>query len=214
SDTDRKLRLIDLVGPGADRELAAVPNPYPSNLVFSPDGKTLALVAGDRSLSLFDVATGAQTRPVMPGPAGPSTAQLHFSPDSRRLATGGANTTTLIWKRPAAARPARTRETDGAAWGELEALDAAQAFEGMRHLLAEPAAAVKLIRDRLEPPPAGDKKRIARLIGELDDDSYARRQKASEELAGLGAAAAGALKEARRGGSGGVEQRATSLPPR
>jgi WD40 repeat protein len=69
---------------------------------FSPDGKTIATEAMDRSIKLWDTATGHE-RAVLPrqiGAGGVAEGTVHFSPDSGTLATAGfrANTITVkLW---------------------------------------------------------------------------------------------------------------------
>jgi WD40 repeat protein len=87
--SDRKVRLIDLLRDNKpDRELATVSNPYSNLLLFSPDAQTLAVSGNDRTVTLFNVFTGLETRRLMPGP-GPiryyGSPMILFSPDSQVL---------------------------------------------------------------------------------------------------------------------------------
>src|SRR5262249_39292288 len=68
-----------------------------------------------------------------------------------------------------------------------------------------------LIRARLKPRPPADAKRIAQLIKELDDDAFAVRENASQELAEIGQPALEALKAAAKGPSLEVRRRAQDL---
>jgi WD40 repeat protein/serine/threonine protein kinase len=62
-------------------------------LAFSPDGARLAAVGADRSLKLWDTATGKIER-TFPGPGNPITS-VAFSPDGRRLAVASIGVT--LW---------------------------------------------------------------------------------------------------------------------
>ncbi|MBI5388727.1 MAG: protein kinase [Verrucomicrobia bacterium] len=64
------------------------------SLDFSPDGRLLALAARDAA-AVFDARTGRKVTPDLshPGPI----AQVRFSPDGRRLATGGDGNAARIW---------------------------------------------------------------------------------------------------------------------
>jgi WD40 repeat protein len=69
-------------------------------LTFSPDGRTMVVCTSDREtatskIQLWELATG-QVRRELTGHRGSVTA-VTFSPDGRTLATGGADTTILVW---------------------------------------------------------------------------------------------------------------------
>jgi hypothetical protein len=57
---------------------------------------------------------------------------------------------------------------------------------------------VPFLRERLRPVPAGDWERVRRLVLDLDDDTFAARERATAELARLGADAEPALRRALR----------------
>jgi WD40 repeat protein len=74
---------------GAER--ASFSNPdLVKALAFSPDGQTLAVGCFDRSLSLWDTATGKERKP-LPGHKAPLLAAA-FSPDGQLLATAAGDT--------------------------------------------------------------------------------------------------------------------------
>lgn len=64
------------------------------DVAYSPDGQTLACGGHDKSVHLFDVATGTE-RLVIPNVITHFVRGLSFSPDSRRIATGGGGPTRL-----------------------------------------------------------------------------------------------------------------------
>jgi WD40 repeat protein len=298
NSTDRKVRLIDLLGTKPDRELVIVTNAYGNQLTFSPDGRTLVLSGSDRSVTFFDIATAAETRKLMPpqgvvGYYGSPTitfsrdsrtvlkydgemrviemvsgsertrlpreitgsnttlvwsddgrllAQAHtngavvvydtwtgrevlrrngeqgsisalaFSRDGRKLAAGGANTTILVWEVPLPGKPQRlTTMDDDSAWRDLEDMDGARAFRAVTWFVSSPEAAIRIFKARLKPKPPVDAKRISKLIEDLDSDTYAVREKATEDLAEIGLAAEEALKAATKSTSLEVKRRAEDL---
>jgi WD40 repeat protein len=64
------------------------------DVAYSPDGKTLACGGWDSQLHLFDVATASE-RLVIPNVTTRHLRTLSFSPDSRRIASGGSGPTRL-----------------------------------------------------------------------------------------------------------------------
>jgi hypothetical protein len=73
--------------------------------------------------------------------------------------------------------------------------DAPRALEALQQLTACPAPAVRLLRGHLKPAPV-DEPRLELLLRDLDDRSFARREKAEKELAGLGEVVMPALQRA------------------
>src|SRR5262249_51097386 len=64
------------------------------DVAYSPDGKTLACGGWGRQLHLF-YGGAAGGRPLLPKGTAPPPRTLSFSPDSRRIATGGSGPTRL-----------------------------------------------------------------------------------------------------------------------
>jgi hypothetical protein len=130
---------------------------------------------------------------------------LSFSEDGTRLASAGENTTTLVWDVSAAAHPLptpmqelSTRQCEGL-WSDLASADAANAFKAMKALLAAPDQAVPFFSRHLRPIVAVDEKRVTQLLGDLDADAFAVRQKATKELEEMGEAVEPFLRQAIQG---------------
>jgi len=128
---------------------------------------------------------------------------LAFAPDGRRLVSGAIDTTALVWDvsrlvQRRAAPVALSASGLESCWKDLRG-DAATAYGALGALVASPAQAVPLLRDRLQPATASDERRIARLISDLDSEQFAARRKAAADLEELGQLAEPALQKALRG---------------
>ena len=71
-------------------------------------------------------------------------------------------------------------------WLRLGDADPARAWPALASLIAAPRETLTMLRESLRPATADDVKRIAQLIKELDDEDFAVREKASDELRTIG----------------------------
>lgn len=165
-----------------------------AHVVFSSDGRCLALGSSDATIRLIELATG-QERQRWEGHKRGVT-KLLFSPDGAMLATGSWDRTILVWDVFAVPAAAPTELVP--LWDDLKR-DGPKSFGAMRKLLAAGDSAVAFFAERLRPAPAIDAKRIAGLVADLDSDRFAAREKASVELAALGDAAEAALLNVLKG---------------
>jgi hypothetical protein len=175
-------------------------------VAFSADSKTLACGgAWDGTVHLREVATGKERSRLL-GHKG-RIDWLTFSGDGQTLATGSDDTTVLIWdlsgKLGVKGRwGALLSQTDlDACWADLAGDDAARAYQSLRRLAASPTSTIPYLRTRLQPVAPVDDQRLARLIAELDNEQFAVREKAREELETLGGLAAAACRKALEGPS-------------
>lgn len=159
---------------------------------LSPDGRFLATAGTDGVVRLWDFPT-AKMWAELTGHTGKVCA-VAFSPDGSILATGGEDTTILLWDVPGAVRPrgkpSRVRlsraELDRL-WGELGMADVAAGKRAIWTLVDGAAEATAFLEEKLrEHSQRADGKSIARWIADLDDDSFATREKATQELDKLG----------------------------
>jgi WD40 repeat protein len=174
-----------------------------SSMVFTSRGKLLALAEGDDqgvtldAVEVWDLRAGKRIYRGADTDRGRACVAL--SPDGQTLATGHPNGTVLLWDVPAPERSAERHLADKEQerlWADLAGADATRAFGAVRTLTASPRQAVALLAERLRPVPAG---RVARLIAELDSDSFDAREAASAALSRLGAEAEPALRVALEG---------------
>lgn len=182
---------------GTERGLLSLPR-YCYFFAYSPDGRILATVGEDHTISLWEVPTGRQLRHFK-GHHG-SVTTLAFSPDGKTLASGSEDTTILVWElADQSAEPARrpllsTSELE-ALWTDL-ATDAPRAFRASGALCSVPRQVVPYLQERLQPVPDGSAKRIAGLIADLDSDRFAVRQQATGELVKFAELSVPALRQA------------------
>ena len=206
---DGNLKVIELATGGERLRLPGEVVGSPNSIAWSDDGRLMASAHADGSVLVHDTFTGEEL--LRRNGAQGSITSVVFSRDGRKLATGGANTTVLMWAVPTPGRPARMKLDAEGAWRDLADLDAARAFGAVTHLASAPVEAVRLFTVRLKPPPLVDGQRIGKLIRNLDDDRYAVREKASEELAEIGVRAEEALKAGAKSTSVEVKRRAEDL---
>ncbi len=173
-------------------------------IAFSPDGRLLAVAIqaprGEADeIRLWELASG-NVRTSFTGHRG-GTLSLVFSRDGRMLASGGMDTTVMLWDVTGVAALSRLRQHKpslaerAALWADLDNTDARTAHKAMARLLAWPAETMTLFRKELKPaagkPP--EEKDIQRWIVELGDESYEVREKATKALSAAGRAARSSL---------------------
>jgi WD40 repeat protein len=186
---------------------------------FSPDSRSL-VVSVSGALLVLNAADGHVMRrwPVVSGDD--EVVSAAFSADARRLATGLANGSVLIWDTEKSLAPERAPLTERereACWKALGQGDAGAAYKAGARLAADPEPTLRLFRDRLRPAEAAPAETIRLLIGELDSPQFALREAAMRALAAFGEQAESALKERRaRDSSAELRQRIDRLlaPPR
>jgi WD40 repeat protein len=170
---------------------------------FSPDSRYLTLCESDTSRSwrgnrlrveLWELASGQRVLRHRLDP-GVSVWSAAFSRDGSRLATGLSDTTALVWDlAPPGPLPSGRPEDHWTALGG----DAPAAWRAAASLVATPDRTVALLRERLRRVTL-DRRRVERLLADLDSDDFPVRDRAREELEGLGPEAGPVLRRALEG---------------
>jgi WD40 repeat protein len=187
------------------REIATTAAGWREPFTISPDGRTFAQWSEVNGTAVFkETATGGDLGELPTGHRGRATA-LAFSPDGKTLATGGADTTVLVWDWERACglaapppRRAGPREREGL-WEGLASTDSRQAYRAAAALAASGAEAVRFLQGRVRPASDEEARPVRRLLAELDSDEFAVRERATGEMEKLGAEAEPALRQALAG---------------
>jgi hypothetical protein len=145
---------------------------------LSPDGTVLATATDRGDITLWDTS-GGKPFATLTGHAASVTA-LAFSPDSRRLASASHDTTVLVWD---VERP----------WAERLLGEVLVGRSDVRTLAAFPERGVEALKRQLLRA-ARAEGQAERLVKDLDDDSFAVREKAHRRLEKLGADAVHILR--------------------
>jgi WD40 repeat protein len=168
------------------------------SLGYSPDGKILASTNLDRTIRLWEVASGTEfVRWNVPQGAG----WVGFSPKGRTLAalTNNGSLVILEWGRRYLMDAKLGRETHSSElaklWNLLASSDARTAFHSVQELIARRGIAVDFLEGQLQAIPAATPGRLAELVKALDDRDFPVREHAFQELARLAEVAEPALRE-------------------
>jgi WD40 repeat protein len=178
-------------------------------LAASPSGRVLAwgghrqwtegdIARESGNIRVWDVISGEQIRKY-DVPQGTVSSRA-FTPDGRTLASGGRDSTILMWDMISTPKHARKQLPLTA--GELDALwsalasDAGNAEQALWSFVRAPDQAVTHFKERLRSPGRTSIERAAKLIADLDSEQFRVRQNAIKALDELGEAAEGAAHTA------------------
>jgi WD40 repeat protein len=169
-------------------------------LTLSRDGQLVASPVWGGKVLVHSIVTGKQLAEFKTGQG--EVWALDFSDDNRYLASGGTTGTVLLWKIPDRddLPPLGGASEAAALWKDLGSADAARAYRALVRLATSPTHAVPLIMSRFQTNwTEPDLARITQLIADLDNDTFAVREKASRELLAAGSGAVGPLRKALAG---------------
>jgi RNA polymerase sigma factor (sigma-70 family) len=182
-------------------------------VAFSPTGRFLATAgsalyngfserSGQNDVYVLETATGQQVGK-FPGNHSGVTA-LAFAPDCQTLASGGGDSTILLWdligrrhRAKGDAKPLTPDELDNH-WKELAGEDASAAYAAIAAFVLEGDRAVNHLKTHLSAVPrvtAAETKRALQLAADLDSPTFDVRQKAADELGKMPVAAPPVLRK-------------------
>ncbi len=177
-------------------------------LAFSPSGRLLAAGAPGRSghlrvgygsgLDIWDALTGEKAGAL---PISPEC--VAFSPDGRRIATGGRDHCVLIWEAPRIPPRRKAKAPTAAerdAWWPALAGNAKDAYAAIGRMADAPEQAAALLKGRISPVKAGDADTANKLIAQLNSDEFDVRDRAERALEMMGEGVAHVLQKALEGG--------------
>ncbi|HMF17688.1 MAG TPA: hypothetical protein VKE98_10810 [Gemmataceae bacterium] len=188
--------------------------PNINGLALSPDNRLLALSRfsiqfranvqeSSSGITVLELASG-QVRCRFNGHQGMIPC-LAFSNDGKTLASGGADTTVMLWnvrggrqeQRSQAWTPKEIQEI----WEHLSDSNGDKVHLAIDKMLTSPSEAIALLEKNLTiPKPVTiDPKQIQQWIVDLGSDRFAVRESATKKLQQAGRLAAAALTEARKG---------------
>jgi RNA polymerase sigma factor (sigma-70 family) len=166
-------------------------------MAVSPDNRFLSTARQDRTIQVWDLATGAE----LLNHSGYDAAvrRLAFRPDGKVLASGHADSTILLWNlsglKPRPGGPPTAQQSEQA-WADLSSSDARKAYAAIWKMVAPPERVVPLLASKLNPAVPASKEELRKLLTDLDSASYERREAASRRLVEIGDLAEPALEKA------------------
>lgn len=204
---DGMVRLWDVVSGKQIKAMGTPSKPGQFNrclgVVFAPDGRSLATGYDDGSTRVWEVASGRE-RIMFRGHWG-APLGLAYSPDGVLLASGSSDHTAIIWDvmgHTDATRQPRVqldRKSLNDLWADLASADASKAFRAIQLLVTSSQQSVPFLNDQIQPATAGNQKRIAQLIADLDNESFEVRENGSRALMQIGEYAESSLRTALAG---------------
>jgi WD40 repeat protein len=162
-------------------------------VAFSPHGQWIAFTHKEGEIVLVETLTGKEIQ-TLRGHQG-YISSLAFSPDNRRLLSGGRDTTALLWaiapENPAL--PAAWKDADRL-WLEMGA-PPSRAYAIVWALMAHPDRAIEVLAKRLQKDEGASEKEIRSLITNLSSPKFAQRDTAMRRLKVIGTRSLPALEE-------------------
>ncbi|AWM39633.1 ECF RNA polymerase sigma factor SigW [Gemmata obscuriglobus] len=160
---------------------------------FGPGGIWLA-TAGDRTVAIWDVATGTLLRRFEGHTS--RAYSVDFAPDGRTVLSSSMDLTGYVWDVRPAPAPGAPRTT-AQLWDDLLG-EPADAFRAVWLAAADPKAPA-VFGEKLPSPRKPDPERFKKLVGQLADEDFKTREAAEAELTRFGPPALALARTARPG---------------
>jgi WD40 repeat protein len=166
----------------------------PAGLSFAADGSALAAAdMGGTTFRVWDVASQRTRRQIIHNRG--QVGFLALSPNGKLLATTGpGHNVLLLWNVATRELPRQGPPLELSAeeladlWTDLADKDYGRCDAAWRKLAAAGDNAIPFLKERIRPiavPPL-DRKRVERLLADLDSDHFVTREKATRDLTSLG----------------------------
>jgi hypothetical protein len=186
SNAGANLRLFEV---SSGQERAAYRAWNQRAFAFAADGSVL-IVAGNQGIQVLDTLAGRELDRLN-GHVGEVRA-LAVSPDGRTFASGGIDTSIVVWDAKPLFRkgvPPIGKVDDSELqhlWNALGDSNAHRAHVAVWSLIAVPLQSVPLLKTRLQPIDAAEFNRIAQYVADLDSANFQARLKATKMLEKFG----------------------------
>jgi WD40 repeat protein len=163
------------------------------SVVYAPDGRCFVSGGEDKTIRLWEAATGKQ---LLRWDVNETVNQVAVSPDGKKVAAvlddGSVTLFAIDGRRPHQAPPVVDEKAFDSLWKDLGGEDGERAYRAVQALSESGDNFPSLVGKRLHPITID----LARLIADLDDKDFDRREAASKELAAVGPQAEPALRKA------------------
>lgn len=187
--TGRRLREMNLSDSDEPPRTFALPT-----VAFAPHGQWLALTYREGRIVLLETLTGKEIE-TLRGHQG-FVSSLAFSPDSRRLVSGGRDTTALLWAlMPEQPELPKSWKEDDKLWEELGGATPV-AYKIVWALMAHPERAMQVLSKRILADEGATEKEIRELVVNLASAKFGQRDVAMRRLKQIGTRSLPALEDA------------------
>ncbi len=192
---DGSVRLWEIAS-GKQRRAMSGDAAFVRAVAFSADGTRLATGSSNGTVRLWDVVTGQRLH-TFAGHRGAVVAVAFAGRDST-LITASQDATALVWDLPALLEGSRSRVLELSTrqlqtlWRDLGSEDAAAAYEAVQTLAPAPGQTVPFLAEHVPPVTA---EKLARLLKELDSDTFEVRIQAMKAVAQMGQFAEPSLRK-------------------